>query len=603
MRAGAAEAGGQEERILILAPSRRDAPTVAQIIGQAGLGSHICADLATLCCAFEQDGAGAALIAEEALAGQQNLLRDCLERQPPWSDLPIVVVAAPAMRQSHRPLGDWANRCVELGNVTLLERPLRSATLISTLRSALRTRRRQYQAREHLRERELSEERLRAREAELRRLNESLEQRVLERTRALEEANHQLRSEAEERRRIEQALHKAQKMEAIGQLTGGIAHDFNNLLSAMLGNLELLEARLGDDPIARRLARSATRAGERGAKLTQQLLAFARKQHLRPEPVDINAAVAGMGDLLRRTIGGTIRLKTELQPELWPALADPNQIELVILNLAINARDAMPSGGVLTIGTANLPAAAALRPEDLPPGDFVQITVTDNGVGMGDDVLARAFEPFFTTKEIGKGTGLGLAQVYGVVKQSGGDVRLHSRLGAGTRVEIYLPRTQRAPSHAAAETAGARTQATRATILVVDDDPDVREVVVAGLEALGYDVRTASGPGAALEFLNGAGDERCADLLLVDYAMPEMTGAQLARSARTRWPDLPLVFITGYADAQALDGEFRGAAAVVRKPFKLAELGRAIEAALQRKPIESIAASEIVPPPNAKRFS
>ncbi len=569
-------ASDNRERVLILAPVGRDAATIAEILDRAGLEAEICPDLAALCRAIDEGDAGAAIIAEEGLGQDRRLLRDCLERQPPWSDLPIVLVlnAVAGAARKH-----WAiERFAEIGNAMLLERPLRTATLVTAFRAALRARRRQYQAREYLRRHAQGEERLRAQEATLRQLNESLEQRVLERTRELEQANRRLLEEIEERRRVEEALFKARKLEAIGQLTGGVAHDFNNLLSAVLGNLELLELRLGENEGAQRLVRNAARAAERGAKLTEQLLAFARKQHLRPEPIDVNRAVAGMSDLLARTLGGTIRLQTALQPDLWPALADPSQIELVILNLAINSRDAMPLGGSLVIETVNVPAESPERPADLDPGHFVRLAVTDTGTGMSDDVLARAFEPFFTTKEVGKGTGLGLAQVYGVVTQLGGDIRLRSRVGEGTTVEIYLPRAAAEPVSAPVRVPERATAApSRAKILVVDDDPDVREVVANGLASAGYQVEVASDARVALDLIERA------DLLVADFAMPGMTGAELARAARERLPDLPIVIITGYAETKL--GDLSGGADyVLKKPFKLGDLTNAIEATARRKP-------------------
>jgi signal transduction histidine kinase/CheY-like chemotaxis protein len=568
---------GLEERILILAPARRDAPTVAEILDHAGFIPKICENMIALCQAFEHGVAGAAVVAEEALGREQRILRDCLERQPPWSDLPVVLVAVGPSRPGHQ---GWAmSRVAELGNATLLERPLRSATLVSTLRSALRARRRQYQVRDYLRERERSEERLRAQETELRQLNETLEQRIAD--------------AIADRQKAEAALQHAQKMEAIGQLTGEVAHDFNNLLSAVLGNLELLDIRIGSNEGSQRLVLGARRAAERGARLTQQLLAFARKQHLRPEPVDVNAAVADMDDLLCRTIGVNVRLRTVLQPNLWPALADPSQIELVILNLAINARDAMPLGGSLVIETANVPASSPERPLDLAPGDFVRIIVADTGTGMSEDVLARAFEPFFSTKEIGKGTGLGLAQVYGVAKQSGGDVRIRSRLGEGTTVEFYLPRSGRSAAIRAVEQAPQTvTKPTKTTVVLVEDDPDVREFVANGLESLGYTVRTATGARLALDLINSATTK--VDLLVVDLAMPEITGPDLARAARAQRPDLPIVFITGYAE-QMLAGELELGDALVKKPFKLAELAHAIEAAREAKTSSSASGTNVLP--------
>jgi PAS domain S-box-containing protein len=286
-----------------------------------------------------------------------------------------------------------------------------------------------------------------AAEAALREANELLERRVAERTQELQEANLRLVAEIEERKRAEAQLVQAQKMEAVGQLTGGIAHDFNNLLTAILGNIELAQVRAGDDNI-RRLLGNATKAAERGARLTEQLLAFSRKQHLQPTSVDLNQLIAGMTDMLARSIGALIRVETALADPLWPALVDANQIELAILNLAVNARDAMPRGGSLLIETSNIGLGDPSLPSELAPADYALVSVTDTGSGMSEEIAAKAFEPFFTTKEVGKGSGLGLSQVYGVARQSGGTVRLVSRPGDGTTVRIYLPRANPAPAPA-----------------------------------------------------------------------------------------------------------------------------------------------------------
>ncbi len=355
-------------------------------------------------------------------------------------------------------------------------------------------------------------------EAALRRLNEELEQRV-----ALAVA---------ERLKAEANLHQAQKIEAIGLLTGGVAHDFNNLLTAILGNLELVEMRLGDDRL-RRPIEAAIRSAERGARLIEQLLAFSRRQHLTPQPVDLNAAVAGMSEMLKRTLGGTIDVRTELAPDAWAALIDPTQLELALLNLAINARDAMPLGGSLVIETRNVPANAAGRPDDVVPGDYVTVAVSDTGEGMTDDVLAHAFEPFFTTKEVGKGSGLGLSQVYGLVKQSGGGVALTSQRGRGTTVSLFLPRALAAGAASVPEPTDAAPRRGRGRVLVVDDQDDVRDVAVAYLETLGYDTAEAASGRAALALIDGG---LAIDLALVDYAMPGMTGLELMRALETVMP-------------------------------------------------------------------
>jgi PAS domain S-box-containing protein len=370
-----------------------------------------------------------------------------------------------------------------------------------------------------------------------------------------------------EMRRVEAQLRQAQKMEAIGQLTGGVAHDFNNLLTAVIGNLELLQGRL-TDPRALSYVDGAMRSALRGGQLTQQLLAYARRQNLSPRPVDVNAVIVGMGDLLQRSLGGLVQVEADLAPDLWPATSDPTQLELVILNLAINSRDAMPTGGRLRIVTGNAHQAGDDRPDTLAPGDYVRIAVTDTGTGMPPDVMERALEPFFTTKDVGKGSGLGLAQVYGVATQFGGTVRLASELGAGTTVEVFLPRA----SAVAANIVRPEPHATDAvrgcgTILVVDDDPDVREIAAALLREAGYVVKeAASGPEARDILASGP-----IGLALVDYAMPMMSGLQFVRLAREIQPNLPVAYLTGAAD-RLTPGELRSQDPIVMKPYSRAAL-------------------------------
>ncbi len=307
-------------------------------------------------------------------------------------------------------------------------------------------------------------------EAALRDLNDRLEQRVGERTRELAEANNRLLTETAERERTEAELLQAQKMDAVGQLVSGLAHDFNNLLAAILGNLELLEMRLSDPHLVK-LAQAAARSARHGAKLNEQMLAFSRKQYLSPKPVDLNELVLGTQDLLRRSLGGNVEITAALADGLWSALVDPHQLELVLLNLAINARDAMPAGGRVEIRTRNVNAGERNKPAELAPGDYVMISVTDSGTGMSPEVLARACEPFFTTKEPGKGSGLGLAQVYGLAQQSGGGMRIASAAGKGTTVAIYLPRSLAEPQRSAEarNAAGRAGLSRRARVLVVDD--------------------------------------------------------------------------------------------------------------------------------------
>jgi PAS domain S-box-containing protein len=386
----------------------------------------------------------------------------------------------------------------------------------------------------------------------------------------LRQAEAALRAEMRQREATEAQLRQAQKMETLGQLTGGIAHDFNNLLTTVLGNLELAE-RHEQAPDKLRLLRNATHAAERGATLIHHLLAFGRRQHLRPEPVDLNHLVAEAMEMLERALGPAIEIETALVHDLWPALADANQVEVALLNIAINARDAMPEGGRLIIRTANVAAADPGRASELPPGDFVALTVVATGAGMEEEVLARAFDPFFTTKEVGKGSGLGLSQVYGMARQSDGMVRLESQPGVGTAVHVYLPR---AAAPAATDT-GTPTPAPAsrpgATIMVIDDNHQVRDFIAVCLEEHGYQVMTAVDGQTALAAL----DDEPVDLAIIDLAMPGLSGAEVARRARQRWPELRVLFITGYAGSVSL--ESTGDDPVFRKPFGSAKLLAEVE--------------------------
>lgn len=406
---------------------------------------------------------------------------------------------------------------------------------------------------------------------------EQLEIMVGERTRELAAANARLRTEIGARELAQTALVQAQKMEAIGQLTGGIAHDFNNLLTAVSGSLELLEARTSEEK-SLRLLHTAQRGASRGAKLTQSLLAFARKQHLELVLADLNSVIAEMSEMLHRSIGAPVDIRQSLASELWPVMIDVNQIESALLNIAINARDAMPQGGTLLIETANIGAGDAELPDDVAGRDCVLISLRDTGTGMSPEVIEHAFEPFFTTKEIGRGTGLGLSMVFGVVRQSGGAVRIHSRIREGTTVQIYLPRA----IEAATPRSGPAIQAQPAggaCILVVDDDPDVRWVTAECLRGIGHQVTEARNGGSALTILE-RGDPF--DLLVMDLAMPGLSGAETVRLARRTRPELNALFCTGYADVSRFEGETRGDV-LLKKPFGPDALIAAVQQALQRK--------------------
>jgi signal transduction histidine kinase/CheY-like chemotaxis protein len=560
-----------ETRVLVLAPIGRDAQAASQHLADSKLDSVVCADTDDLLIKLGE-GAAAALVTEEAfLRGGTQALEKWVASQPPWSDFPFIVLtsrATSAAAQAYR------MRLLEsLGNVSLLERPLNAVTLMSAIQSAMRARRRQYEVQDHLFDRE--------------NFAAQLEDQVRERTRQLEQANEQLRREIAERRQVEAALQQAQKMEVIGQMTGGVAHDFNNLLTAVLGNLELATRRGKDENIERYLE-GATQAAQRGAKITSQLLAFSRTQRLQTEPIDLNAIVTEMGDLLFRTIGATVRIETVLERRLWQANADPSQIESVILNLAVNARDAMPDGGRLTITTANAPAQDKGKPAELSPGDYVTVSVSDTGTGMTEEVLRKAFEPFFTTKPVGSGTGLGLSQVYGIAKQSGGTVTMDTRLGKGTTVRVYLPRTIAVPAiHAADAPQHAVLRRHEARILVVDDDKDVRQLAVSCLETLGYRVLAADGGHWAVQIASS--DDRI-DMVLMDIAMPEITGVEAMEAILKKRPGLPFLYMTGYVGPTKLDpSEHR----VLKKPFTIAELAAKVEELLF--PGEGAGGANVIP--------
>jgi signal transduction histidine kinase/ActR/RegA family two-component response regulator len=404
-------------------------------------------------------------------------------------------------------------------------------------------------------------------------------------------ANASLIEQIEQREKAEEALRQAQKMEAIGQLTGGIAHDFNNLLQVILGSLERLDRRMTDpthaaDATDRRLIDAATRGADRAAVLTKRLLAFSRRQTLEPTTIDVNKLVNGMTDMLTRTLGPAVRISAVLEGGVWQVFADENQLENALLNLAVNARDAMPEGGRLTIATSNavLPDSEAPMPQEIVPGDYTMITITDTGSGMGKDVVAKAFDPFFTTKDIGHGTGLGLSQVYGFVKQSGGHVWIISEPGKGTSVRLYL-RRHTALAHVAGEAGddAVPDPVPRADgsemILVVDDEDDVRVATVEILRDLGYDVIEAPDGQVALRRLVQVPGIR---LLLTDVGLPGgMDGVRLAETARHRHPDLPVIFTTGYArEAFAANRPLTAGAEILRKPFTGADLARKLREVL-----------------------
>ena len=533
------------ERAIVLAPMGRDGTLALMMLNEAGYSGVIASNLKALCEALEQ-GAGLLIIAAEALRGiDLEPLLEHLHQQPAWSDLPIVLL-------THHGGGEQngsSHLSGLLGNVTFLERPFHPVTLISLVSAALRGRRRQYEARDRLID--LGESELR-----LQRTLETLEQQVEERTAQL--------------RNNEEALRQSQKMEAVGQLTGGIAHDFNNMLTGIIGSLELLRRRVARgklDDLDSLIDLGVTSAN-RAAGLTHRLLAFSRRQSLDSKPVQINQLVTSMGELLQRSINESIGLDMRLSEQLWTAEADPNQLESALLNLVINARDAMPNGGRLIVETTNrhLDSVFTAAYGSLTPGDYVELSVSDTGCGIPESVMGRVFDPFFTTKPIGQGTGLGLSMIYGFARQSRGHVIIHSEVGKGTTVSLFLPRfvgeviAQQTlnPTLLPYATDGE-------TVLIVEDDAAVRLLVSAVLKELGYAYVEAGDGNTAVPIIQS--DQRI-DLLISDVGLPGMNGRQLAEIGRQLRPDLKVLFITGYAEHAAVRGGFLDPGMqLITKPF------------------------------------
>ena len=534
---------GRSETALILAPVGRDAAIAAGMLREARIPSVICPDLDSL--VRELSGAvGFSIVTEEALLGRDlRPLSAWIRAQPEWSDLPFVLLTHKGGGLERNP---EAGRLLEaIGNVTFLERPFHPTTLVSLARAALRARLRQYDARARLEALQESEERLRN-------ANETLEARVEERTH-----DHELALAK---------LHQAQKLETLGQLTGGVAHDFNNLLTPVIGNLDLLRRRLPADDASQRLIDAGLQAASRAATLVQRLLAFARRQDLRVRSVNVGNLLDGMKDLIRRSLDPTIQVQISYSPDLPPARVDPNQLELAILNLAINGRDAMPGGGTLSIDAD----AASADGATLRAGDYVRITVRDSGTGMDQQTLSRAVEPFFSTKGVGKGTGLGLSMVHGLAAQLGGVLDLKSRPGEGTTAVIWLPVATEAASAEDLES-GPPIHARRdALVLLVDDEELVRIGTAEMLTDVGYKVIEATSGAEALRLLRSG---TAPELMITDYLMPGMNGVELIGLARQLVPSMKVMLITGYSTIAEGPG-----ASVPRlaKPFRQSDLARCV---------------------------
>ena len=533
--------GATGSRVVLLAPAGRDAAIAAGMLRDAGLGDEVrnCADLPCFVAALDED-AGFAVATEEALLGADlRPLGALVADQPAWSDLPFLILTARGGGTERNPAA--ARLAALLGHVVFIERPFHPTTFVSAARTAWRGRLRQFEARGRM-------SALRAGEERLRQVNESLESRVSQRTVELREAHASVLVEISQRQSAEEQLRQAQKVEAIGQISGGVAHDFNNLLLAVLANLDLLRRRVSGDGEAQALLEGAIEAAQRGAALTQRLLAFARQQALRVEPADLAALVRGMRGLIETSLVAGIELTLELADELPPALIDHNQVELALLNLVVNARDAMPGGGRLRI------ALDLQRPppgDELPPGDYLRLGVTDAGHGMDLATLRRAVDPFFSTKGPGKGTGLGLSMVDGLARQMHGALRLASEPGRGTRAELWVPAGEPAPAPAPAPAPTPAPAPAKATpfetaplrILFVEDEAIIAMATRRMLVDLGHQVTEArSGPQALTILETGTP----VDLLITDFSMPRMTGLQLAERALQLRPGLPVLLATGY---------------------------------------------------------
>ncbi|MBD8472558.1 response regulator [Pseudomonas sp. CFBP 8770] len=654
------------ERVLVLAPLGRDSQVALQILSQAGIPGTAVSDVDDLCAQLQREGAGMCIVANEALSeARMQPLLVYLSQQPAWSDLPIVLM-------THQRAADQAQSMLlaaRLGNVTFVERPFHPLTLISLAKTAIRGRRRQYEARDRLLDLSESEQRLqhamsagrlgaweltcnplqlncsdrtrthygieastrfeysdwllcvhpsdqammqealinslqlgadfalqfrniwpdgsvhwidmraraipdkqgriqamvgvttditeqKAAEQQLRELNGNLEQQVEERTAQV--------------RINEEALRQAQKMEAVGQLTGGIAHDFNNMLTGIIGSLELMRRRLSRSQLddLPKLIDLGISSANRAASLTHRLLAFSRRQSLDSKPVQVNGLVHSMEELLHRSLNESIALHLRLDPQLWIAEADPHQLESALLNLVINARDAMPGVGEVIVETANrhLDESFTSAQQNLEPGDYIMLSVSDTGLGMDQAVINRAFDPFFTTKPIGQGTGLGLSMIYGFSKQSRGHVAIQSTPGLGTTVQLYLPRCYASQLPQANVPVIESPMATNGeTVLIVEDDHAVRSLVCEVLRELGYCYLEAADANAAQPIL--ASGQRI-DLLISDVGLPGMNGRQLAEVARHLRPGLKVLFITGYAQhAEVRAGFLDDGMQMITKPF------------------------------------
>ena len=542
------------ERILILAPHGRDAAIAQKLLNDAGVQSVVMTTLPELVERLVET-AGAVLLTEEALltADRHGLAR-WLADQPAWSDMPFILLTRQGGGLERN--SGAARLSTLLGNATFLERPFHPTTLISLVQTALRGRRRQYEARSRLEDLRASEERLRD-------LNATLEQRVAE--------------EVDERALAEEALRQSQKMEVVGQLTGGVAHDFNNLLTIIRSSVDLLRRPGLSEDRRGRYMDAVSDTVDRAAKLTGQLLAFARRQALQPEVFDVGERLRGVADMLNTVTGARIRLVAEIDPAPCFVSADLSQFDTAVVNMGVNARDAMEGEGTLTL---RLDAGRPLPPIRGHAGSaasFAVISLTDTGCGIAPDQIGRIFEPFFTTKEVGKGTGLGLSQVFGFAKQSGGDVAVESTPGQGTTFHLFLPQVEAQPLVLEHDTAsGEVLDGDGRRVLVVEDNVEVGTFATQILQDLGYQIAWAATAEEALRKLDEAPESF--DVVFSDVVMPGMGGIELAKVLQKRLPHLPVVLASGYSHVLAAEGTH--GFELLHKPYSADQLSRILRRAM-----------------------
>jgi signal transduction histidine kinase len=538
--------------VAICAPFGYDEAALSELLAEWGAQARPCADGAQLAAAVRDPGVWLLLLTDDALETHATPLAAALQAQPTWSDLPLIVLSAQANSGSaHR---QWAF-LRQFANITVLGRPGSAYVLRSAFDAACRTRAWQLTVRDQMQT--------------LSAASALLEQRVLERTA-------ELYAEVETRKRIESALNESRKLEAIGRLTGGVAHDFNNLLQVIQGSTTLLPLVEPGSERYQRALHAIQRAASRGAKLTHQLLAFGRRQALAGGALDIAHQLGEMHDLLQQSVRERIPLALEVEPGLWLAEADPTQLEVALLNLAVNAKDAMPDGGTLVIRARNLRLPSPDLPDIELTGDFVWLSVADTGTGMESEVARQAFDPFFTTKPVGSGTGLGLSQVYGFARQSGGTAWIDSS-PAGTSVSIVLPRSAALMAEEKDEALASAPLVSGARILYVEDDEEVADATMELLENLGCEVKLAHDAAQALQHPLGG-----FDLLFSDVVMPgPMDGIGLARQVRALYPDMPILLASGYVLApERLLGLH---ISVLAKPYTQEELRKALARLLARE--------------------